>query len=73
MTDDRDTLETLITPERLAQMLDVQVETLALWRKRGFGPKWYRIGRQIRYSERAALKWLEAQAVQIAGEVREAE
>jgi hypothetical protein len=63
MTRTHNSLELLITPERLAYLLGVEVGTLAMWRRRGIGPKWYHIGRQIRYSETAALEWLQAQAV----------
>jgi hypothetical protein len=65
MAHNLDYLEVLITPERLAYLLGVQVETLAMWRRRGTGPEWYRIGRQIRYSEAAAVEWLQAQAAQV--------
>ncbi len=64
MTHDLESLERLISPEGLASLLGVQVETLQLWRRRGLGPKWYRMGRQIRYSEAAALEWLRSQSQQ---------
>ena len=57
-----DSLEVLIAPEHLAYLFGIQVETLARWRRLSIGPKWYRVGRQIRYSETAAIEWLQSQS-----------
>jgi hypothetical protein len=64
MAQNFDCLEVLISAERLAYLLGVEVGTLAQWRRRGVGPGWYRVWRQIRYSEAAAAEWLQAQAPQ---------
>jgi Helix-turn-helix domain len=52
----------MLSPARVAQAFDIQVDTLAAWRRRGYGPKWYRIGRQIKYAEADLLAWLSTQA-----------
>jgi hypothetical protein len=55
-------LERMHSPTRIARARGIEVETLAAWRRRGYGPKWYRIGRQIKYAESDLLTWTSAQA-----------
>lgn len=38
------------------------METLGVWRRRGFGPRWYRIGKKIKYAEADLQNWVVAQA-----------
>ena len=42
----------LMTPKQLADVLDVEVNTLANWRVLGRGPAFIRMGTTIRYDER---------------------
>jgi hypothetical protein len=51
----------LYDPVRVARMLRVQVDTLAAWRKRNYGPRWYRIGKKVMYAERELHKWMSGQ------------
>lgn len=39
-----------ITPRELARRWGLSVDTLKRWRAQGHGPRWVRIGRQIRYA-----------------------
>lgn len=55
-------LEPLMEPLKVARLLGVEVETLAAWRRRAYGPRWYRIGKKIRYAERDLRVWMNAQA-----------
>ena len=50
---------TLLTPEEVAQYLRISQKTLANWRCAERGPRYLRIGRDIRYPENALLDWLE--------------
>lgn len=47
--------ETVLPPaflssKQVAQRLNFAEITIRLWRSRGIGPRWIKIGRQIRYS-----------------------
>lgn len=53
--------EEYLTPEQLAELLQVSEKTLRRWRNEGTGPPFVRIGRIIRYRKRAALAWLRDQ------------
>jgi len=54
--------EPLLEPTRVARLLGVEVETLGVWRRKGYGPRWYRIGRKIRYSEPDLRAWMNERA-----------
>lgn len=56
MTDE--SLETLIEEKELAEKLHVSVGTLRTWRIDGSGPRFYRIGQQIRYAPSEVRAWL---------------
>ncbi|MBF0169039.1 MAG: helix-turn-helix domain-containing protein [Alphaproteobacteria bacterium] len=57
----RATAERLLTPEEAALYLGVALQTLSHWRTgRGQGPKYCRIGRNIRYPELLLREWVEA-------------
>jgi predicted site-specific integrase-resolvase len=55
-------LEPLLDSTRVARILGVEVETLGAWRRRGYGPRWYRIGKKIKYAEPDLRAWMGAQA-----------
>ena len=40
-------MEPLLGATRVSRILGVEVETLGAWRKKGYGPRWYRIGKKI--------------------------
>jgi predicted site-specific integrase-resolvase len=33
-------------------------QTMQRWRKRGYGPKYLKVGKEYRYSEREIVSWL---------------
>lgn len=53
----------LLGPKRVAHILGVEVETLGAWRRRGYGPPWYRIGRKVKYSAHELRAWMKRQEV----------
>ena len=55
-------LEPLLEPAKVARLLGVEVETMGVWRRKGYGPRWYRIGKKIRYAEPDLRAWMNAQA-----------
>lgn len=65
-TDPRDTLraglpDRYLTPEDLAAMLSVPIETVYGWRKKRTGPTGFRVGRHVRYDPRAVRDWIDQQ------------
>ena len=57
-----DLLQPLLGSSKIARLLGVEEETLGVWRRRGYGPRWYRIGRKVRYAEADVRAWMAAQA-----------
>jgi hypothetical protein len=51
----------LLDPVTVARILGVEVETLGAWRRKGYGPPWYRIGKKIKYSAAELDVWMKAQ------------
>jgi hypothetical protein len=47
-----------LTPEQTALMLNTSTVTLRLWRRRGYGPRFTKINRKIRYMTAELEKWL---------------
>lgn len=54
-------LERLLTPHEAADFLRVSDSWLAKARMRGDGPPFLKVGRSIRYSRAALVKWLNSQ------------
>ena len=52
----------MFSPDQVARALGVEVETLGAWRRRGYGPRWYRIGKKIKYAEPDLRAWMSAQS-----------
>ncbi|WP_406321591.1 helix-turn-helix domain-containing protein [Streptomyces sp. NBC_01637] len=52
------------SPEDLAAMLAVPIETVYHWRKRRIGPPGFRVGRHVRYDPAAVRDWIERQTAQ---------
>jgi hypothetical protein len=47
----------LLSPEDLAEMLDVPVRTLQTWRYLGRGPAYVVVGKHVRYDPRDVATW----------------
>lgn len=50
----------LISAKDLAKKLNVAVQTLAVWRLRGFGPPHIKAGCRVLYSMSDVARWLES-------------
>ncbi|MFE7117218.1 helix-turn-helix domain-containing protein, partial [Streptomyces sp. NPDC057654] len=46
-----------LTPEDVAGLFDVPLETVYQWRKKRTGPPGFRVGRHIRYDPTAVRRW----------------
>lgn len=53
------TTERLWTTEQVADYLGVPVRTIYAWRKRGHGPKAFRIGKHLRFRPADVHTWLD--------------
>ncbi|MEA5155754.1 helix-turn-helix domain-containing protein [Raineyella sp.] len=51
-------LDSLITPDTLAERLGVKRRTVDEWRIEGSGPRYLRLGRTVRYRPEAVDEWL---------------
>lgn len=48
----------LLTPAQVADILQMKERTLEVWRRRGQGPPWQKVGtRAVRYSEAKLRAW----------------
>jgi predicted DNA-binding transcriptional regulator AlpA len=54
----------LATPDEVAAFLRKPPKTLAEWRSRGLGPRYFKIGRDVRYDWAAVHEWLADQAAE---------
>lgn len=52
-------MEKLMSVEELSKFLDVPVATLYQWRHHHKGPKAFRVGKHLRYSQEEVRRWLE--------------
>ncbi|MFC9479475.1 helix-turn-helix transcriptional regulator [Streptomyces griseus] len=64
-TDPRATLrgglpDRYLTPEDIAALLSVPLETVYAWRKKHTGPPGFRIGKHLRYDPTAVHAWINA-------------
>jgi predicted DNA-binding transcriptional regulator AlpA len=50
------------TSNEVADRLKIKPKTLSEWRSAGKGPKFFRVGRTIRYRESEIRSWLESQS-----------
>ena len=57
-------LEDMIGPKVLARMIDVPLGTLEFWRQTGQGPRYFKIGRLVKYRVEDVDAWLEARIVE---------
>ncbi|MFE1402743.1 helix-turn-helix transcriptional regulator [Streptomyces sp. NPDC058770] len=51
-----------LTPEDIAAMFCVPIETVYHWRKRRTGPPGFRVGRHVRYDPVAVREWVAQQS-----------
>jgi len=56
--------DVLLTPSAVAQRLSLHEGTLNNWRSRGYGPRFVRLGRRVRYPEREVVRWISETVVQ---------
>jgi excisionase family DNA binding protein len=47
-----------LTPEDLASLLSVPLETVYQWRKKRTGPPGFRVGKHLRYDPAAVHRWI---------------
>lgn len=59
----------LLNPVQLAEKICITVGTLAHWRYTGQGPKFIKVGRNVRYRVSDIDAWLNAQTRSQTGEV----
>lgn len=59
--------ETYLKTNEVAKLLDIQPQTLAIWRLRKQGPPFVKLGRSVRYPESALQQWLKSQTVATEG------
>ncbi|MFF4524181.1 helix-turn-helix domain-containing protein [Streptomyces bluensis] len=50
--------ERYLTPEDLASLLGVPLETVYQWRRKRTGPPGFRVGRHLRYDPAAVSRWI---------------
>lgn len=53
-----------LTPQHVAQLLDLSVRTLERQRQTGRGLSFCKVGRRVLYSRDIILAWLERQAIE---------
>ena len=51
-----------LTPEELAELFNVPLETVYQWRRKRTGPPGFRVGRHVRYDLEAVLEWVAQQS-----------
>ena len=56
----QDYLDSFIDEKKAADFLCQSVRTIQKWRVTGYGPKFYKSGRSVRYRRRDLLAWGEA-------------
>ena len=52
-------LEKLLLPCEVADLLRVEIETLEVWRRKGVGPAYIKLGRDVRYRPSDVLLYVE--------------
>lgn len=57
------TTDQLLDPPGVSERLLIPVQTLAVWRSRGEGPRYMKIGKHVRYSVAELDAWLSERTV----------
>ncbi|MFO7861005.1 MAG: helix-turn-helix domain-containing protein [Desulfosalsimonas sp.] len=52
------------TTEQVSNLLGIQPNTLEIWRHRGTGPKFIKMGRLVRYKSNDLEAWIDSQTRQ---------
>ncbi|MEW2523151.1 helix-turn-helix domain-containing protein [Actinacidiphila alni] len=55
-----------LTPDDIAELFSVPLETVYHWRKKRTGPPGFRVGKHIRYDPEAVRAWTAEQSAQAA-------
>ncbi|WP_199286724.1 helix-turn-helix transcriptional regulator [Nocardioides houyundeii] len=53
-------LECYLSPQKLAELMDIPVATIYRWRSAGGGPRGHRVGKHVRYRMSDVHLWLDA-------------
>lgn len=48
----------LLTTEQLAELLDIKPNTIEIWRLKGVGPRFCKLGRTVRYKREDVENWI---------------
>lgn len=57
---DRSLPDRYLTPQNLAQLLGVPLQTVYQWRCQRIGPTGFRVGKYLRYDPREVQSWIES-------------
>jgi len=55
-----------LTPDDIAELFGVPLETVYAWRKKRTGPPGFRVGKHVRYDPEAVHAWVAQQTTQAA-------
>jgi excisionase family DNA binding protein len=55
-----------LTPDELADLLRVPLETIYQWRRKRTGPPGFRVGRHLRYDPVKVQRWIDSLAEKVA-------
>lgn len=50
-----------LTTNEVAELLRIKPTTLTIWRVRGIGPAYHKLGRRVVYRERDVFSWIDSQ------------
>lgn len=54
----------LLTTKDLAEILGVKPNTINVWRLKGYGPKYHKLGYLVRYKREDVEKWMDENLLQ---------
>lgn len=60
--------DALLTEGQAAHLLSLKPRTLQMWRMRGTGPQYIKVGSTVRYRTSTLSAWLDARTVKSTGE-----